>query len=81
MKFKPCVGKGFVFGLYTAETIGIMPKDTLVELLTTNEEGVATSSVELPFGEYYLKELKVPDETIYLSSESFPLTVNGANTV
>lgn len=81
LKFKPCVGKGFVFGLYTAETIGIMPKDTLVELLTTNEEGVATSSVKLPFGEYYLKELKVPDETIYLSSESFPLTVNGANTV
>ena len=49
LKFKPCVGKGFVFGLYTAETIGIMPKDTLVELLTTNEEGVATSSVKLPF--------------------------------
>lgn len=58
-----------------------MPKDTLVELLTTNEEGVATSSVKLPFGEYYLKELKVPDETIYLSNESFPLTVNGSNTV
>lgn len=81
LKFKPCAREGFVFGLYTAETIGIMPKDTLVELLTTNEEGVATSSVEPPFGEYYLKELKVPDETIYLSSDSYPLTVNGSNTV
>lgn len=81
LEFKPCVGKGFVFGLYTAENIGIMPKDTLVELLTTNEEGVAESSAKLPFGKYYLKELSVPDETIHLRSDSFTLTVDGHNTV
>ncbi len=78
--FEPCAGEGFVFGLYTAESIGILPKDTLVELLTTDAEGSAASA-ELPFGNYYLRELKVPDETIYLSQTSFPLSVSGVNTV
>lgn len=79
--FKPCAGEGFVFGLYTAESIGILPKDTLVEILTTDADGVAVTSVKLPFGDYYLKELKAPDETIHLNAESFPVTLNGMNTV
>ncbi len=80
MTFKQGPLEGAVFGLYTAETIKMIPKNTLVDLLTTDTNGVATSVTTLPFGKYYLKELKVPDETIHLIEESFPVTVSGANT-
>ena len=80
MTFKVGPLAGAVFGLYTAENISVIPKNTLVDLLTTDENGVATSVTTLPFGKYYLKELKVPDETIHLIEESFPVTVSGANT-
>ena len=80
MTFKVGPLAGAVFGLYTAENISVIPKNTLVDLLTTDENGVATSATTLPFGKYYLKELKVPDETIHLIEESFPVTVSGANT-
>lgn len=76
-KFGPLAGA--VFGVYTAEAIKVIPKNTLVDILTTDENGVATSVTTLPFGKYYLKELKVPDETIHLIEESFPVTVAGAN--
>lgn len=81
MKFEPCTGEGFVFGVYSAEDIGKLPKDTCVEILTTDAKGEASTSVKLPFGKYYLRELAVPDDTIYLSEESLPLTLNGVNTV
>ena len=80
LAFEPCVGEGFVFGLYSAESIGILPKDALVEVLTTDTEGIAASA-NLPIGYYYLRELQVPDETIYLSQNTFPLSVSGVNTV
>ena len=78
--FKEGPLEGAIFGLYTAENIGILPKDTLVDILTTGADGVATSTSKLPFGKYYLRELKLPDDTIHLSSESYPLTLNGTNT-
>ena len=80
MTFKTGPLEGAVFGLYTAETVKMIPKNTLVSLLTTDKDGIATSDTTLPFGKYYLKELKVPDETIHLIEESFPVTVAGANT-
>ena len=79
MTFKVGPLAGAVFGVYTAETVKVIPKNTLVDLLTTDADGVATSVTTLPFGKYYLKELKVPDETIHLIEESFPVTVSGAN--
>ena len=80
MTFKTGPLEGAVFGLYTAETVKMIPKNTLVSLLITDKDGIATSDTTLPFGKYYLKELKVPDETIHLIEESFPVTVSGANT-
>ena len=80
MKFEAKPLEGAIFGLYTAENIGIIPKNTLVDLLTTGADGTAASTSKLPFGKYYLRELKLPDDTIHLSSESFPLTVKGNNT-
>ena len=80
MEFEAKPLEGAIFGLYTAENIGIIPKNTLVDLLTTGADGTATSTSVLPFGKYYLRELKLPDNTIHLSSESYPLEVKGNNT-
>ena len=79
MKFEAGPLEGAVFGLYTAEAIGVIPKNTLVDILTTDASGMAVSSATLPFGKYYLRELKLPDNTIHMSEESYPLTVKGHN--
>lgn len=75
--FEPISGECFVFGLYTAENIGILPIDTLVEVLITNDRGVASTRNDLPAGHYYIRELAVPDPTIYLSTESYPVDLTG----
>ena len=80
MEFESKPLEGAIFGLYTAEVIEIIPKNTMVDLLTTGADGTATSTSVLPFGKYYLRELKLPDNTIHLSSESYPLEVKGNNT-
>lgn len=77
LKFEVVNGEGFVFGLYTAEAIGVIPKGTMVDVLTTDKYGTAKTNVELPFGNYILKELAVPDETIIMNHDSYPLTLNG----
>lgn len=77
LKFEVVNGEGFVFGLYTSEAIGILPKGVLVDILTTDANGIAKTGVELPFGNYVLKELAVPDETIIMNHDSYPLTLNG----
>jgi len=79
MTFEAGPLEGAVFGLYTAEVIGVIPKNTLVDILTTDASGMAVSSATLPFGKYYLRELKLPDNTIHMSEESYPLTVKGHN--
>ena len=79
MKFEAKPLEGAIFGVYTAENISIIPKDTLVDLLTTGADGVAVTTSKLPFGKYYLRELKLPYDDIHLSQESFPLEVKGTN--
>lgn len=54
--------KESVFGLFAAQDIVVsgetlIPADGLIELLSCDENGLACSAAELPFGEYYLKEL------------------------
>ena len=51
--FYNALAEGYVFGLYTAETIGDGPADVLVEVLTTDAQGVAESKAKLPYGNYY----------------------------
>lgn len=77
LKFDVVNGANFVFGLYTAEEIGVISKGVLVDVLTTDKNGVAKTNVGLPFGNYVLKELAVPDETIIMNHNSYPLTLNG----
>lgn len=45
--------KGAVFGIYNADT------DKKIDEITTDKKGVA--ELELPVGDYYLKELEAPD--------------------
>lgn len=55
---------GIVFGLFAAEDIRsidgtvAIPKDALIELLPLSADGKAHTTVDLPFGDYYLRELK-----------------------
>ena len=76
INFYNALAEGYVFGLYTAETIGDLPADVLVEVLTTDDQGIAESTAKLPYGKYYLKELAVPVETIEMLTEKIPLTID-----
>lgn len=76
LNFYNKLAEGYVFGLYTAEHIGDVPADVLLEVLTTDDQGVAQTSVALPYGNYYLKELAVPLETIEMLTDKLPLTID-----
>lgn len=47
-----------------------------LQQLTTDSQGVAESKAKLPYGNYYLKELFVPDETVHLLKGNLPLTIS-----
>lgn len=56
---------GAVFGIYNAEPITsngdvIVEADTLLQEMTSNENGQAVCSLDLPLGKYYVKELAAP---------------------
>lgn len=76
LNFYNKLAEGYVFGLYTAEDIGDVPADVLLEVLTTDDQGVAQASVSLPYGKYYLRELAVPLETIEMLTDQLPLTID-----
>ena len=80
-EFKPIAGAGFTFGLYTAEKIGRLPKDALVEVLITDNRGVAQTSADLPAGRYYLKELAAPDPAVILLEVQLPVDLTGNDAV
>lgn len=57
---------GAVFGIYNKKGIQangkvLVKADTLLQEMTSDENGMATCTLDLPFGEYYVKELKVPE--------------------
>lgn len=81
LNFYNKLAEGYVFGLYTAEDIGDVPADVLVEVLTTDAQGVAESKAKLPYGNYYLKEFFVPDETVHLLKANLPLTISSEQNV
>ena len=65
------------FGLYADEDIKasngtVIPKDGLVEIITCDENGKATFTTDLPFGGYYVKEIKTDIQYI-LSDEKYPV--------
>ena len=69
--------KSVSFGLYADEDIKasngtVIPKDGLVEIITCDENGKATFTTDLPFGSYYVKEIKT-DIHYILSDEKYPV--------
>jgi len=67
--------KNVVFGLYAAEelvsTSGTsIPADGLIEVITFDENGLATVKTDLPIGSYYVKEIAT-DEHYILNSDKY----------
>ena len=57
---------GAVFGIYNKKDIRangkvLVKADTLLQEMTSDENGMATCTLDLPFGEYYVKEVKAPE--------------------
>ena len=59
-------GKGYVFGVFADQDFLspndeiIISKDSLIAYKETNDSGNITFTTDLPFGSYYVKELKCP---------------------
>jgi LPXTG-motif cell wall-anchored protein len=54
-----------VFGIYNKEDIKaegkvIVKADTLLQEMTSDKDGIASCTLDLPLGQYYVKELKAP---------------------
>ena len=65
------------FGLFAAEELtaadgSIIPADGLLEIVSVDENGHAVCKTDLPFGNYYLKELSTDGHYI-LSNEKYPI--------
>ena len=69
--------KNISFGLFAAEEIvsasgTFIPADGLIEIITLNEDGMATVKTDLPLGSYYVKELAT-DSHYILSDTKYPV--------
>ena len=76
-------GEGFVFGLFSRDVITYgdsqkLPANTLMATGATDSQGNLTFSGLYPYGDYYIKELSVPDGWL-LSTEKYPVTLTSAN--
>ena len=77
---------GAEYGLYAGEDISIngevaVKKDTLIESVTSAENGIAAFKADIPIGhKYYIREIKAPDK-YYMSDEKFEFTYSYKTTV
>lgn len=53
-------GVGFVFGVYARDAIGEIPVGALLDVITTDVDGKAHTTTDLPLSIYTLKELSNP---------------------
>lgn len=72
-------GEGFVFGLFNRDVITYgdsqkLPANTLMATGATDSQGNLTFSGLYPHGNYYIKELSVPDGWL-LSAQTYPVTL------
>ena len=66
------------FGFYAAEELtaadgAVIPADGLIEILSLDENGKTTLKSDVPFGNYYVKEIST-DSHYILSEEKYPVT-------
>ena len=74
--------KNISFGLFAADEIvstsgTAIPADGLIEIITLDENGKATVKSDLPFGNYYVKELAT-DEHYILNDTKYPVSFDYA---
>ena len=72
-------GEGFVFGLFSRDVITYgdsqkLPANTLMATGATDSQGNLTFSGLYPHGDYYIKELSVPDGWL-LGAQTYPVTL------
>ena len=73
--------EGVYFGVYTDEDLFngrgdcIVPKDTLVGIAKTNQEGMASICESLVAGKYYFKELRTAGEEYQLEETRFDFAI------
>ncbi len=87
-KYTPSISlKGAKFGLYAGEDVlgangtVLIPKDTLIAELITDEDGCASyTSDNLRLGKYYVKELSAP-KGYHLNKETFYIDATDASNV
>ena len=65
------------FGLYADENIKaadgtMIPKDGLIEILFCDTDGMLTFTTDVPFGKYYVQEVKT-DQHYVISEEKYPI--------
>ena len=53
--------RGCVYGVYNKEKIGELAANTLLDVVSTDDNGEGIFDIDLPMGSYYLKEIEVPD--------------------
>ena len=71
--------QGAVYGLYNSEKIGDINENTLLDVLKTNEKGEGTFEIDLPIGNYYVKEIDAPNGYL-LSEQLYNINFSETNT-
>ena len=69
--------KNISFGFYAAEDItavngAVIPADSLIEIVTLDENGKAVIKTDIPMGSYYVKEIAA-DEHYILNDTKYPV--------
>lgn len=76
--------EGAAFGVYTSQQIADIPKDALVGLITSDENGIVSGkSLDLPINyQFYIKELKTDDElSLDTNVYTIDTTINSDTTI
>ena len=67
----PASGAGFTFGLFVGDDYfvakygNLLADGCLVAVLVTDEQGMIHFTEQLPYGQYYIRELETPDDRAY----------------
>ena len=76
-------GEGFIFGLYsgqdfkTQDESKVISKDALLATAVSDGEGHVSFNGYYPIGQYYVMELKAPDERFIMSQEKYQVSTSG----
>ena len=71
---------GILFGLFTTNDIldqdgsVLVATDTLVDVLCTDARGLGKTTQDLPFGDYYIKEVNVTEDVIMDAATTYDIT-------